>query len=162
MKKVTYKCVIFIHTRPPPSLHLGPTLNQLCDSVEKKWSCLLNHECTAFLTSSSFEKLTPLIAYFKKSEHVEIARSEVRTVRRMFEELKFQIWGGLKSVVSRMRTGIFVLQNTVCDNRPLRFVRVGGSSWSVKGRVTLYGTARHDTTRHDTTKKAAYLHICRQ
>jgi hypothetical protein len=48
---------------------------------------------------------------FERSGHVEIARHEVQTVRRMFQELKYQISNDLKCLVSRMRTGVVLLQN---------------------------------------------------
>lgn len=79
-----------------------------------------------------FRNMNPTNPIFERSEHVEITRHEVQTIRRMFQEFKYPISYGLKCLLCGMEDALSSCTITVCDYRPLRFARIAGFRSSVK------------------------------
>jgi len=112
MKKITYKYkVSFFYIISPLSIHLFQSSTELVITLEKMYWLRARQGMRRIFFFFVVRRMNPPNRNVQRFEHVEITRHEFQAVRRMFQEFHFQISDGLKCLVSRMQTDIFVLQN---------------------------------------------------
>ena len=74
---------------------------------------------------------------------MEIAGRGVPPVTKKFQDLIFQMSGGLKCSFSLCGRALACCLITVCDNHPFLFLRIAGFSSSVKGHSSIHCSLFH-------------------
>ena len=122
---------------PPLSMHLVQYSTKfvipLWEGEKKVLCCMWNNKCNDIFSDPHIWNKNPSNSNFYRSKHVELTRREVQTVRRWFQDLKFQISDQpFKCLASCLQIGLLCCKITDCDNCPLRYVQIASFSSSVK------------------------------